>query len=37
VRCTYEGSEIVEFVDGDTVRVPGCSIVARGQEVGEMD
>ncbi len=37
VRCTYEGSEIVEFVDRDTVRVRGCPIVARRREIGRMD
>jgi len=37
VRCTYEGSEIVEFVDEETVRVRNCPIVARRLEIGEMD
>jgi hypothetical protein len=37
VRCTYEGSEIVEFVDKDNVRVRNCPIMKRRQQVSEMD
>jgi len=37
VRCTYEGSEIVEFVDKNTVRVRNCPIVARRNKLGEMN
>jgi hypothetical protein len=37
VRCTYEGSEIVEFVDEDHVRVRNCPIVARREGISEME
>lgn len=37
VRCTYEGSEIVEFIDKDNVRVRNCPIVAQRREVSEME
>jgi len=37
VRCTYEGSEIVEFIDKNNVRVRNCPIVARRREVSEME
>lgn len=37
VRCTYEGSEIVEFVDEDHVRVRNCPIVAQREQISEMD
>lgn len=36
-RCTYDGSEIVEFVDEDHVRVKNCPIVARREGIGEVD
>lgn len=29
VRCTHEGTEILEFVDNDTVRLADCPIVAQ--------
>ena len=29
IRCTNEGTEIVEFIDMDTVRVSNCPIVAK--------
>jgi hypothetical protein len=34
VRCTHQGSEIV---DRNTVQVRGYPIVARRQQIGEMD
>jgi hypothetical protein len=37
VRCTYEGSKIVEFVDEDHVRVRNCPIVARREGISEME
>jgi len=37
VRCTYEGSEIVEFVDEERVRVRNCPIVAQRERVSEME
>ncbi|MFB6295537.1 MAG: hypothetical protein ABEH66_01690 [Halobacteriales archaeon] len=37
VRCTYEGSEIVEFVDNDTVRVRNCPVVARRNRLGDAE
>lgn len=37
VHCTYEGSEIVEFIDTDMVRVHNCPIVEQRRQLGEMD
>jgi len=37
IRCTYEGSEIVEFADKNTVRVRNCPIVARRNQLGDME
>jgi hypothetical protein len=37
VRCTYNGSEIVEFVDEERVRVRNCPIVARREQISEME
>ena len=37
VRCTYEGSEIVEFVDRDNVRLRNCPIVAERNQLDEID
>ena len=35
VNCTYEGTQIVEFLDMDTVRLVDCPIVAERKELGE--
>ncbi|MFB6165808.1 MAG: hypothetical protein ABEJ31_11675 [Haloarculaceae archaeon] len=32
-RCTHDGTEIVEFLDMDTVRVVECPVVARQHEL----
>jgi hypothetical protein len=37
VQCTYEGSEIIELVDKDNVRVRGCPIVEQRQRISEME
>jgi hypothetical protein len=37
VQCTYEGSEIIELVDKDNVRVRGCPIVEQRQLISEME
>jgi hypothetical protein len=37
VACTYEGSEIVESVDKDNVRVRNCPIVAQRRSLSDMD
>jgi hypothetical protein len=33
--CTFEGADIVEFVDMETVRLVNCPIVAEQEELGE--
>lgn len=35
IRCTHEGTEIVEFLDMDSVRVVDCPIVAERKEIRE--
>lgn len=35
VRCTHEGTVIVEFVKNDRVRVHNCPVVAERQALGE--
>lgn len=37
LRCTYDGSEIVEFVDKDHVRVRNCPIVDQRGTLDEID
>jgi hypothetical protein len=37
VECTYEGSEIVEFVDRDHVRVSNCPIVEQRRHVSDVE
>jgi hypothetical protein len=37
VHCTYEGSQIVEFVDKSNVRVRNCPIVAQRRQIGRKD
>lgn len=34
-RCTFDGAEIVEFVDMETVRLVNCPVVAEQEELGE--
>ena len=34
-RCTVDGTEIVEFVDMETVRLVNCPVVAEQEELGE--
>lgn len=33
--CTFEGADIVEFVDMETVRLVNCPVVAEQEELGE--
>ncbi|MDX1748348.1 MAG: hypothetical protein R3324_20625 [Halobacteriales archaeon] len=35
-RCTHEGTQIVEFVDRERVRVHGCPVVAKRRAVGRL-
>jgi len=37
IECAHEGTDIVEFVDYETVRVADCPIVAEREELAEMD
>ncbi|CCQ34210.1 hypothetical protein HLRTI_000658 [Halorhabdus tiamatea SARL4B] len=37
VECAHEGTDIVEFVDFETVRVADCPIVAEREELAEID
>jgi hypothetical protein len=34
-QCTFEGTEVVEFVDMETVRLVNCPVVAEQEELGE--
>jgi hypothetical protein len=34
-RCTFDGAEIVEFVDMETVRLVNCPVVAEQEDLGE--
>jgi len=34
-RCTHEGTEIIEFLDMETVRLRNCPVVAEKRELGE--
>ncbi|MDS0278219.1 hypothetical protein NDI85_10465 [Halomicroarcula sp. S1AR25-4] len=34
VQCTHEGTEILEFVDMETVRLLNCPVVAEQRELG---
>ena len=36
IRCTYEGSEIMEFLDMETVRVVDCPIVEEREAMGDV-
>lgn len=36
-RCTFEGAEIVEFLDMETVRLVNCPIVAEYRQLGEAE
>ena len=37
VRCTHEGTEIIEFLDMETVRVVDCPIVAERRELEDSE
>lgn len=37
VRCTHEGTEILEFVDSETVRLKNCPIVAGRRRSGKLE
>lgn len=37
VECAHEGTDIVEFVDYETVRVADCPVVAEREELAEVD
>ena len=37
VECAHEGTNIVEFVDYETVRVADCPVVVEREELAEMD
>jgi len=37
MRCTYEGSEIVEMEDTDSFRVADCPVVRGDAELGGID
>lgn len=34
-RCTHEGTEIIEFLDMETVRLRNCPVVSENRELGE--
>jgi hypothetical protein len=37
VSCSHEGTEILKFLDMDTVRVVSCPIVAQRRDIGERE
>ncbi len=37
VHCTHEGTEILEFVDVETVRVANCPVVVERRELGSFE
>lgn len=37
VECAHEGTDIVEFVDFETVRVADCPVVAEREELADID